>query len=438
LNRNRTQLYGVYPSKYGNKAQQSGAYKRVSVHWLKRKETTSIFLFNFKKNKMIISKRLFAFPFILMAFIFMFTNSCKKDEEIEKKDPTITWANPDDITVGTPLSAIQLNATADVEGTFVYSPAIGTVLSEGANQNLKVDFTPTDAVNNNIATKTVTINVVAKRDPTITWANPDDITVGTPLSAIQLNATADVEGTFVYSPAIGTVLSEGANQNLKVDFTPTDAVNNNTATKTVTINVLASTVTDYDGNVYYTVKIGTQTWMVENLKVTHYSNGDPIANITDSSAWTSLSSGAYCWYNNDIANKTTYGALYNWFTVNDSRNIAPTGWHVPTYADWIILNQYLGGYEVAGGKMKESGLGHWAEPNAGADNSSGFTALPSGLRSWDGTFYNLFYTCTFWSATENADDVSRAWRNGIYHNYPNSLPGDDLKRYGFSIRCVKD
>jgi len=360
LNRNRTQLYGVYPSKYGNKAQQSGAYKRVSVHWLKRKETTSIFLFNFKKNKMIISKRLFAFPFILMAFIFMFTNSCKKDEEIEKKDPTITWANPDDITVGTPLSAIQLNATADVEGTFVYSPAIGTVLSEGANQNLKVDFTPTDAVNNN------------------------------------------------------------------------------TATKTVTINVLASTVTDYDGNVYYTVKIGTQTWMVENLKVTHYSNGDPIANITDSSAWTSLSSGAYCWYNNDIANKTTYGALYNWFTVNDSRNIAPTGWHVPTYADWIILNQYLGGYEVAGGKMKESGLGHWAEPNAGADNSSGFTALPSGLRSWDGTFYNLFYTCTFWSATENADDVSRAWRNGIYHNYPNSLPGDDLKRYGFSIRCVKD
>jgi uncharacterized protein (TIGR02145 family) len=310
---------------------------------------------------MIINRRFFVFLFILIGFIAMITYSCKKDEDITKRDPIITWTNPDDITVGTPLSAIQLNATADVEGTFVYTPVIGTVLSQGSNQNLKVDFTPSDAIKYNTTTKTITINVLAK----------------------------------------GTMM-------------------------------------DYDGNIYYTVKIGTQTWMVENLKVTHYRNGNPIANITDSATWTSLSSGAYCWYNNDIANKTTYGALYNWFTVNDSRKIAPSGWHVPTYADWIILNQYLGGYEVAGGKMKESGLVHWAEPNAGADNSSGFTALPSGLRSWDGTYYNLFYTCTFWSATENADDVSRAWRNGIYYIYPNSLPGDDLKQYGYSIRCIKD
>jgi len=169
---------------------------------------------------------------------------------IAKLDPIITWTNPADITAGTALSATQLNATADVAGTFVYTPVSGTVLSLGANQNLQVDFTPTDAVNYNTATKTVTINVIAKQDPIITWDNPADITEGTALSATQLNATADVAGTFVYTPASGTLLSAGANQNLQVDFTPTDAVNYNTATKTVTITVNALAIGDsYQGGI---------------------------------------------------------------------------------------------------------------------------------------------------------------------------------------------
>jgi hypothetical protein len=157
-----------------------------------------------------------------------------------KVTPVITWANPADITYGTLLSATQLNATADVPGTFTYTPPSGTKLNAGPGQNLKVDFTPTDAVNYSAATKTVTINVTGGA-PVITWANPADITYGTLLSATQLNATADVPGTFTYTPPSGTKLNAGPGQNLKVDFTPTDAVNYSAATKTVTINVTGGT-----------------------------------------------------------------------------------------------------------------------------------------------------------------------------------------------------
>src|SRR5512145_928935 len=138
------------------------------------------------------------------------------------------------------MSATKLNATADVAGSMVYTPAIGTKLNAGNAQDLKADFTPTDATNYNTASKTVTIDV-AKATPIITWSNPAGITYGTLLSATQLNATADVAGSMVYTPAIGTKLNAGTAQNLKADFTPTDAANYNTATKTVTIDVAKAT-----------------------------------------------------------------------------------------------------------------------------------------------------------------------------------------------------
>ncbi|MGE0079581.1 MAG: LamG-like jellyroll fold domain-containing protein [Bacteroidales bacterium] len=159
---------------------------------------------------------------------------------IFKADPVITWSNPADITYGTLLSETQLNATADMEGGFIYTPASGTKLNAGNNQLLGVDFTPTDALNYNSIRKTVSINV-SKADPVITWSNPADITYGTLLSETQLNATANVEGTFTYNPAAGTKLEVGNNQELKADFTPTDAVNYNNALKSVFLNVLEAT-----------------------------------------------------------------------------------------------------------------------------------------------------------------------------------------------------
>src|SRR5207237_696685 len=147
-----------------------------------------------------------------------------------KATPVITWATPTDITYGTALSTTQLNASASMPGTFVYTPAAATVLNAGSAQTLSVAFTPTDAANYTTETKTVSINVL-KATPVITWSTPADIIYGTALSTTQLNATANGPGTFVYTPAAGTVLDAGAAQTLSVTFTPTDAANYTTATK---------------------------------------------------------------------------------------------------------------------------------------------------------------------------------------------------------------
>ncbi|PIS29553.1 MAG: hypothetical protein COT43_03570 [Candidatus Marinimicrobia bacterium CG08_land_8_20_14_0_20_45_22] len=196
------------------------------------------------------------------------------------------------------------------------------------------------------------------------------------------------------------------------------------------------TVTDIDGNVYQTVKIGNQWWMAENLKVTHYRNGEAIPNITDNTAWSNLSTGALCDYNNDVNNVVTYGRLYNWYAVNDSRNIAPTGWHVPTDAEWTILTNYLGGESVAGGKMKETGTTHWYGPNTGATNESGFLALPGGYRYYSGTYYGVGDYGYWWSATES--DSYGAWSRNLGCSGSGVDRGSNGKRSGFSVRCVGD
>lgn len=179
-------------------------------------------------------------PIILLVFIVGATGCVGDDPEINKKDVVITWEDPADIVFGTPLGASQLNATASAMGDFVYSPPAGTILEVGDNQELTVDFTPSDTDVYNNATKTVSINVLKanKTDVVISWSNPEDIEYGTSLGASQLNATASTSGTFTYTPTAGTILEVGNNQNLTVKFTPYDTVNYNTATKTVVINVL--------------------------------------------------------------------------------------------------------------------------------------------------------------------------------------------------------
>jgi len=198
----------------------------------------------------------------------------------------------------------------------------------------------------------------------------------------------------------------------------------------------AGTVTDIDGNVYHTVTIGTQVWMLENLKVTHYRNGDSIPNVTDGTEWGNLKTGAYCNYNNDPNNASIYGRLYNWYVVIDSRKICPAGWHVPTYKDWKILEEYLGGVPIAGGKIKEAGTVHWKSPNTGATNESGFTALPGGYRRFTGKFYFIGYYGYWWST--RAYDVHNAWYNYLGYIYSNLNRYFYSKTLGFSIRCVKD
>ena len=148
--------------------------------------------------------------------------------------------------------------------------------------------------------------------------------------------------------------------------------------------ITKGTLTDIDGNIYKTIKIGNQWWMGENLKTTRYRNGDTIPYVTDNIQWSTLNSGARCIINNNLKSLDIYGYLYNWFVILDSRNVAPYGWHIPSNSEWETLILYLGGDSIAGGKLREIGTTHWQYQNIGASNTSGFTALPGGDRIFSG------------------------------------------------------
>lgn len=196
---------------------------------------------------------------------------------------------------------------------------------------------------------------------------------------------------------------------------------------------------------YESVQICNQTWMKKNLNVSKYRNGDVIPQVTDATQWSNLTTGAWCYYNNDSANGTVYGKLYNWYAVNDPRGLAPQGWHIPTNAEWTTLTTCLGGISTAGAKMKETGDSHWLSPNLDANNSSGFIALPGGSREYDNLFTSQFIftsiraNANWWSSSEYINN------NTAHYRYLNYVPGyvicdcsDGNKVNGYSVRCIKD
>jgi uncharacterized protein (TIGR02145 family) len=206
------------------------------------------------------------------------------------------------------------------------------------------------------------------------------------------------------------------------------------------------TVKDVDGNTYNTVQIGTQCWTKENLRVTKYRDGTVIpldesggtAGNGTGQTWSSRTTGARTVYGHNAANLATYGYLYNWYAVADSKGLCPSGWHVPSDSEWTNLTNYLGGEAVAGGKMKTTGTDYWNSPNIGATNESGFSALPGGGRNLGGSFISIRDFASFWSATEY--DSGNAWyyylyysAGGVTRTYFNST-----KSVGASVRCLRD
>jgi uncharacterized protein (TIGR02145 family) len=185
-----------------------------------------------------------------------------------------------------------------------------------------------------------------------------------------------------------------------------------------------------------TIIIGTQTWSLKNLDIATYRNGDPIPEVQDKTAWANLTTGAWCYYENITANGTTYGKLYNWYAVNDTRGLAPNSYHIPTDAEWTLLTDYLGGVSIAGGKMKETATSHWLSPNTNATNSSGFTGLPGGYRSSNGSFSNVGAYGYWWSSSELS--TFNAWYRSLSNNNGNVYRNEANKRNGFSVRCIKD
>ncbi len=191
------------------------------------------------------------------------------------------------------------------------------------------------------------------------------------------------------------------------------------------------TFTDVDGNPCMTVEIGKQVWMAENLKVTKYYDGSAIKNVITDEEWNIVASGAYCWYNNDIANKENYGALYNWYAVSSGK-LCPLGWHIPDQNEWLELINAAGGISVAGGLMKETGTTHWLYPNTGASNGSGFTAVPSGIRTVSGYFQNIGGSSRWWKSTEGT--VIEILNNSAVVNTEACC----VYRRGLSVRCLKN
>jgi len=224
-----------------------------------------------------------------------------------------------------------------------------------------------------------------------------------------------------------------------------------TQSKTISFTFVACT--DADGNNYPVVQIGSQVWMAENLKTTKYRNGDPIPNVTDATEWGKLSTGAYCNFDNSSSNGTIYGKLYNWFAVGDSRNIAPTGWHVPTDEEWTILENYLiaNGYNYDGSKVEDkiakslASTTNWTSyTSAGSigkdltkNNSTGFTALPGGYRSiGGGGFGYVGEYGTWWSATVYGE--STAYYRSLSCNLKDLDRDAHIKKTGISVRLVRD
>ncbi|MBU6204152.1 MAG: T9SS type A sorting domain-containing protein, partial [Bacteroidetes bacterium] len=195
-------------------------------------------------------------------------------------------------------------------------------------------------------------------------------------------------------------------------------------------------MTDQQGNTYRTIVIVTQEWMAENLRTTIYRNGDAIANVTDGNQWANLTTGAWCHYNNNSSNECPFGKLYNWYAVADPRNVCPSGWHVPTDAEWTTLTNFLGGEFVAGGKMKSTGTQYWLSPNQDATNESGFSGLPGGYRSSSGYFGSVGYNGYWWSSSESSTSI--AWYLYLYFYNGSAARINYPGQGGLSVRCLRD
>ena len=200
--------------------------------------------------------------------------------------------------------------------------------------------------------------------------------------------------------------------------------------------VIPEVVYDIDGNIYHTVIIGNQIWLAENLKTTKYNDGTPVPLVTDNTGWIKLITPGYCWYDNDIARKDPYGALYNWYAVH-SGNLCPTGWHVPSDSEWTTLTDFLGGESTAGGKLKETGTIHWDSPNTGATNESGFSALPGGFRGAQGIWYNIGYWGQYWTSTSPYESVAYYRMMASDSEGVDNGKGNAIQRLcGLSVRCI--
>ena len=328
-------------------------------------------------------RSIWIYSLVIMAWIFILSTGCNKKDENNN-----------------PGSSSQIPFVT----TNVISKISQVAASSGGNITLQ-------------GSSSVTVRGVCwstYKNPTTSCTHTTD---GSGTGSFTSNLTGLTANTTYYVRAYATN-SSGTGYGNQISFTTSPA-----------------TVSDIDGNTYHTLTLGSQEWMVENLKTTRYNDGTSIPLVADNTEWNNLNTPACCWWNNDpSASQNIYGAMYNGFAVKNDK-LCPSGWHVPSDAEWTIFTDMLGGDYLAGGKMKESGLIHWLSPNTGADNSSGFTALPGGYRYNNGVFCGIGAFSEFWSATE--DTSGNVWGRVLANDKTEVGRGTWEKNVGISVRCVK-
>jgi uncharacterized protein (TIGR02145 family) len=356
------------------------------------------------------------------------------------KSPNIPTTDSTKASSGTGTGLFMIGMTK-LEGSTTYNVRAYAINSAGTSYGNNISFitspplvptlTTTEVLSVTLTTASSGGNITDNGGGKVTARGVCWSTTTSP--TVALAKTTDGTGSGIFSSAISLL---SANTVYYVRAYATNMTGTGYGPE-VLFKTSYSTLPDADGNSYFTVVIGTQIWTRENLKTTKYRDGTPIPNVSDNNTWSSLPTGAYCWDNNDIANKNIYGALYNWIAITDSKGLCPTGWHVPTDGEWTTLTTYLGGTSVAGGKLKEAGNTHWYS-NSGATNESGFTALPGGYRYSSGGYSYPGSYGYWWSATENISNVTNGYYRLIYY-YNASIYGSDIsKASGLSVRCIKD
>ncbi|GGH14382.1 FISUMP domain-containing protein [Mucilaginibacter phyllosphaerae] len=392
------------------------------------------------------------FKIALLAVIGMISAACQKTVEYKQSQTVISNFNIPDKAYGDldfNITAPKSNSTvpikykssnskvAVISGITISIKGVGTAIIT-AYQEASDKFTA-DSVK---ATFTVGAAIPTQSGFTVAAKLVTDapFTLVAPASNSTGAFTYSSSNTAVATISGSTVTIKGAGN---TEITATQqaagmyASGSSKAILTVTdVKPATGSVTDVDGNVYHAIKIGSQTWMMENLKVTHYQDGSAIANITDSGQWRLLTTGAYCSYNNSAANAKTYGLLYNWYTVNDARKLAPKGWHIPTDAEWQALYSYIGGIRENGSQIREGGLTHWVA-EANIKNETKFTGLGGGgaVFSSNGMFDDFGYYAYWWSGTQktaaNSSYIALYVKGYFMFN-------EGSKVYGLSVRCIKD
>jgi uncharacterized protein (TIGR02145 family) len=313
---------------------------------------------------------------------------------------TYTISNPGVLATLITLPIGNITATSAVSGGTISNSGGTTITHRGICWNNTPNPTTADSmIENGAGTGSFTIN--------LSWLSPNTTYY---VRAFAINSAGTAYGN-------------------ELSFT--------TSTSNTIISSNPGAGVTFNGYTYTSIVLGNgQEWMSENLKTTVYANGDPIPNVTDSLQWLTTTSGAWAYYNDNSSFNSQYGKLYNWYTVVDSRNVCPNGWHVPTDLEWTILTDYLGGLIVSGGKMKNTGTQYWQSPNLAATNNIGFSALPGGYRSMFNSFFEIGNFAYFWSTS--VFNSTNAWTRYLSFNSASTFKDGNSKSDGFSVRCLKN